>query len=1435
MIDNTGPAVGPIVAIGASAGGLEAISRLFDLMPDHSGMAFIVVQHLDPTHKSMMVELLAGHTKMPVAVAAEGAQLDANHVYVIPPGRYLSVRAGLLHLSAPDAPHGSRMPFDYLLRSLAKDCGSRAVAVILSGTGGDGSAALGALREAGGGIIAQCPVEAEYAGMPQSAIATGLVDRIVPLTQMPAALDAVVAHMPTLHDRVVASDRLAADFAEILAVIKASTGHDFRAYKPGTIGRRITRRMGLLDLQAANPAEYLDLLRRDPAECSLLAQDLLINVTSFFRDPGVFESLEQTVLPDMLERLGPDLPLRVWVAGCSTGEEVYSLAMICCDAIIASKRAIRLQIFASDLDGDAVAIARDGHYGPGISSAVPHDRLARYFMPDPHGYRVSSGLRDHVVFTVQDVLSDPPFSRIDLVSCRNLLIYLNNEAQAKAIGLFHFALKDGGILLLGAAETIGQTEGRFEPLPRAECCFRHLGTSRPAVPADLFTLPPVVPAPRPERPPAPLPRQSSLAEICSKAVLAYHAPASVLINRRHECLYSMGRTERYLRIPPGYASLDLLTMAPPRLRSRLRQAIAQAGRAEPHIDGGRASMVRGDATIWFRIDVQWLDNTADDLLLISFIEQAAPDQQASESPTQSARIAELERELEAAHAEMETAIETRRNLEQNQMTINEEVRSANEEFQSTNEELLTSKEELQSLNEELTALNSQLQQTLERERLGSDDLHNVLYSTNVGTMFLDSGMKIRFFTPAISPLFAVIPGDIGRPIEDLRPIADDPDLIGDVRRVLAEGSSIDRDVRTPQGNWYLRRIFPYRAHNTRIDGVVITFSDVTEVRATTAALEAAKREAERANSAKSRFLAAASHDLRQPMQSLTLLTGLLEHAVENTRATDLLHRFSTTLRTMSDMLDGLLNINQIEAGVIKPNLSAFALNTAFDRLRSEFATLAQPLNLSLRIVPGSVQVFSDPRLLEQMLRNLLGNAIKYTPQGRVLMGARRHGDVVRIEVWDTGIGIHPDQLQAIFEEFHQVDTASYESSSGLGLGLSIVRRLGLLLGYPVDVRSVPGRGSTFTITVPGAAVAALPAPALAAEPRGAPAAGHGCVLIVDDDPEVLDLLKQVLSPAGYAVYGAHDAADAIRLVTDQAIRPDVVLTDYNLPGGVNGLDLLGRLRALLGESLPAIVLTGDISTASITRISAGMCVRLAKPVDPRILIDAIAQLRTQQPERDPASGRAPTASHLAGTNAPPMPLLHIVDDDAAIRDAMHDVLEAHGVQVADHANAEAFLAAYQPGGESCLLLDAHMPGMSGLDLLRTLRARHDNLPVILITGSGDIGLAVAAMRAGASNFLEKPVAHADIIACVDQALSQSRDTHENDTLRAEAVARMASLTPRQREVLRRVLAGEPSKNIAIDLDISQRTVENHRSEIMHKMKVRSIPDLVKLVIGSELQ
>ncbi|MGD9710562.1 MAG: chemotaxis protein CheB [Thermomicrobiales bacterium] len=1418
------PAAVPIVAIGASAGGLEAASRLIDGLPATSGLTFILVQHLDPTHKSLMVDLLAEHTTMKVVEATDGSSLKPNQINVIPPGRYLSVRSGVIHLSPPQALHGARLPFDFLLSSLAENCGDRTVCVVLSGTGADGSRGIAALKSAGGYVIAQKPEEAEYDGMPRSAIATGLVDQILLLQKIPQALidrGMQIASVPVSTD--TAGPPAPEGLDAIILFLKEKTSHDFRQYKPGTLERRIERRMALLALPRGNLAAYLDLLRKDPSERDLLAKDLLINVTSFFRDPKVFEALAATIVPDIVSNLPAHQPLRIWVAGCSTGEEAYSIAMICREAIEASGREIRLQVFASDVDPDAIATAREGFYPLDIATGITADRLARHFVKDEAGYRVVTTLRGDVVFTVQDLLTDPPFSRIDLLSCRNLLIYLNPEAQAKVISLFHFALREGGILVLGSSETVGAAEDRFEVVAKAERFYRHIARSRIGDTGFPLSFGDALPLLGKANGTLSVTRQSTLADICRKAVIASHGPAAVLINRKRQCLYSTGPTERYLRIAPGYATLDILAMATPALRTKLRLAIDKISKTTPRVDGGRTRLTHDGATIWFRIDVQSVVGDHEDLLLVCFVEE--PSEKAGAPSTHgrsdASRVTELERELEATQAELQTSILNQETSSQEQKAINEEALSVNEEFQSTNEELLTSKEELQSLNEELTALNSQLQETLERQRLTSDDLQNVLYSTNVGTLFLDMDLKIRFYTPAIKTLFSLIAGDIGRPIADLKPIADDDDLLSDAHKVLADEAPIEREISAPEDAWFLRRIFPYRAHDNRVEGVVITFADITDRKLAAKALEAAKLEADRANLAKSRFLAAASHDLRQPLQSLTLLQDLLTQSVEGEKPQKLLARQEQTLSAMSGMLNALLDINQIEAGVVDAKPITFPIADMLDRLRDEFSYLAQSRSLSLQIVPSSAIIKSDPRLLEQMIRNLLGNAIKYTKRGKVLLGCRRCGDTLRIEVWDTGIGIAEDELHAIFDEFHQIDNPARERRRGLGLGLSIVQRLGHLLGHRVDVRSVPGKGSIFTITVASPVCDPLSQPVETHEASSTdePVRNRYKIVVVEDDPDILALLEELLRGDGHIVKVACDAAAALKLVAAGAIRPEILLTDYNLPGGMDGLELLKELRARLSSGLPAIILTGDISSETLAKIAGEDCLQLNKPVKPKELVAAIKRLSAQPALQPPRRGQVVEGSST--------PVAYVIDDDPEIRASIRDVLEGDGRTVQTFASAEAFLESYHAGGEGCILIDAHLPGISGVALLDALRLRGDHLPAILITGDGDVGLAVEAMRTGACDFIEKPVGQAELLASIGRAIDQSHDIRLIDAKHESAAALVANLTTRQREIMDMVLAGHPSKNIAADLGISQRTVENHRAAIMHKMEARSLPELAR--------
>ncbi len=1415
----------PIVGIGASAGGLDALTKLVSALPDDAGMAYILVQHLDPTHKSLMAELLAKHTVMPVLQATESAAILGNHIYVIPAGSYLSINNDLLHLSVPTAPRGARKPVDFLFESMAKECGERAIAIILSGTGNDGTTGIKAVKASGGFVIAQDPAESEYDGMPQSAIADGAVDRVLKVAEIPAALAKYIQGLDvavTLPPPEVTADVL----PKIIALLRNNTAHDFTLYKMGTLQRRIERRMALASIPVTDMDRYLEVLEKDGAELNLLAADLLINVTSFFRDPNIFKSLTETIVPEIVRLHTEDRPLRIWIAGCSTGEETYSLAMIFAEAIEAAERTIKLCVFASDVDPDAVATAREGRYPDTIAADVSPERLARFFVKADHGYTIVPELRANVIFNVQDLLIDPPFSKLDMVSCRNLLIYLGPDAQAKVIALFHFALRQGGILLLGSSETVGQANGQFETVAKSQRIYRRIGKSRPG--ALLFSAAdgnsrPMLSSANQTQIPA---RQTALADLCRRLVLESYAPAAVLINRKYECLYSIGPTDRYLRVAPGYPTYDLLAMATPGLRTKLRTAIDKVSAKTPHVSaaGGRAK--HDGVALPFLIDIRLVRHDGEELLLVCFVDAAASSKTTGKGkePANTPQIADLEHELEAARADLSAAIHDLDTSGEEHRAVNEEALSVNEEYQSANEELLTSKEELQSLNEELTALNGQLQETLERQRTASNDLQNVLYSTDVATLFLDPDLKIRFFTPATKKLFNLIPGDVGRPLSDLHALSHDPTLADDARAVLRDGEAHDCEVEARGNTWFMRHILPYRTDDGGVEGVVITFVDITEKKNSHGALEAAKAEAEQANRAKSRFLAAASHDLRQPLQSLALLTGLLGKAVESKRGRSLIERLDQTLVTMSGMLNSMLDINQIEAGVVRVEPIDFVIGDLIERVRREFADQARTRKLELITVRSTRIIHSDPKIIEQMLRNLVANALKYTKRGKILIGCRQQGDVLKIEVWDTGIGIAKSELNSIFDEYHQIDNAARERSLGLGLGLSIVHRLGKLLGHKVGVRSLPRKGSVFSIDV---VLPKMPAPNAsgAAEKRkrknaettilSKPTTLTGNIMIVDDDPDLLDLLDQLLTEEGHKTVTALNAKKAMAIIAEKSAQPDVMLIDYNLPGGISGAQLAKNARKMLGRDVPAAILTGDISTTTLREVAEQGFIQLNKPVDLDVLSQTIQHMLAPKPVDSEAGAT-----------------IYIVDDDIDIRATLRELLEADCRNVEDFGDCESFLAAYRPAGEACLLLDAYLPGIDGIDLLRQLKNDGYHLPAIMITGNSAVPMAVEAMKVGAIDFLEKPVGYAELCVSIERALEVSRDETKLVEWQAEAERHIKELTPRQHQIMDLVLAGHPSKNIAADLHIAQRTVENHRALIMKKTGAKSIPALARLALAA---
>jgi two-component system, chemotaxis family, CheB/CheR fusion protein len=1421
----------PIVGIGASAGGLEACRKLVGAVPAGSGMALILIQHLDPTHESMMAELLAGSTPMTVRQASEGMPIERDHLYVIPPGTYLSVADGALHLSAPQERHGARLPFDFLLHSLAEERGARAICLILSGTGADGSLGSKAVREQGGLIIAQEPAQAAYDGMPQSAIRTGTVDLVLPAEKMPEAILAYCRGIDVAgeHRARLARDGPPEWLLEIIDLLREHTTHDFRLYKAGTLQRRTERRMAITGSDAAS---YLAILRESASERERLAKDFLINVTTFFRDPEVFDLLAQTIIPDLVRRHPADRPLRIWTAGCSTGEETYSLAMLFSEEIAASGRHLKLQVFASDVDSEAIASARDGLYSDAIEANVSAERLARFFTKEEGGYRVIPQLRSTAVFTVQDLLTDPPFSRLDLVSCRNLLIYLLPESQDRLLRLFHFALCEGGILLLGGAETVGEFGDRFEPIAKSERIYRHIGHIRPGE-LDFPSLKARSFAAR-----ARLQTNAQLSDACNAAerlLLQAYTPASVLINQRHECLYFFGSLDRYLHLASGEPSRDLLGLARKGLRHKLHAVIRKARheRATATVTG--AELASEDGTRRVSMTAHPVPGEAEEeLLLVTFMDEPERDRAASRAANgtdDGPRLAELELELDSTRKELQNVIRDLEISNEEQKGINEEAMSMNEEFQSTNEELMTSKEELQSLNEELTALNSQLEETLKSQRSTSNDLRNILDSSEVATLFLDSDLRIRFFTPAAKSLYRVIAGDIGRPLVDLTSLAMDSQLLGDAASVLKTLAPVDKEIRADTGRWYARRILPYRTQDNSIEGVVILFADITERKLAGEALERAKRQAEQANLGKSRFLAAASHDLRQPLQTLNLLQGVLARKLQGQDMAELMIRLDETLGAMSDLLDTLLDINQLEAGVVPVEMVSFSIGDLLATLQSDFSYHAESRGLGWHVVPSTVPVYSDPRLLEQIMRNLISNAVKYTRSGRVLLGCRRRGANLRLEVWDTGPGIPEAQRQAIFEEFHQLDNPGRDRNRGLGLGLAIAQRLADLLGHRLEVRSNVGRGSVFSVEIPLAVdqPARLLASAWPESGRLAEAGAPGTILLVEDDPELGKILKLLLDGEGHCTATAADGADALELVAQEGFVPDLVIADYNLPSRTSGPEVIAQLRMAVGRDFPAIILTGDISTETLREIAAYGHLHLHKPVRAAELTQHVRVLLAQ-----PRQPLGPTAD-VAGNEAvadESAATVFVVDDDRAIRAAMRDFLAGHGWNIEIFTDGEAFLAAYRPRPKACLIIDERIPGLSGIELLQRLRAEGHGLPAIMVTGHGDVRIAVQAMKAGAVDFLEKPVDRDELLASITRVLEEPHDGAARRDSRKIAVARLAGLSARERAIMDLVLAGQPSKNIAADLGISQRTVENHRAAIMKKTGAKSLPELIRLALAA---
>ena len=848
----------PILGLGASAGGLEALQQFFDAMPPDSGMAFLVVVHLDPDHVSILPELIQKHTAMKVEMAKDQAEVGPNRVYVAPPNKDLALLKGRMLLLDPESPRGHRLPIDFFFRQLAQEQCENAGCIIFSGTASDGSLGLQDIKGAGGLVMAQEPSSAKYGGMPSSAMATGMVDLVLPPGQMPEKLIYYFSHHHVLsisEKREAQKDGPSlAPLHKILVLLRHRVGHDFSWYKQNTIIRRIERRMNIQQIPKID--QYLRFVQSHPEELNVLFKDLLIGVTSFFRDSEAFELLKDKVIPKLLGQLEPQQPLRVWVPGCSTGEEVYSLVIIIKECLAEAGKDVPLQVFGSDIDKVAVDKARDGLFPANIAASVSPGRLRRFFSEELGFYRVNKELRDPVVFSVQDVMKDPPFSKLDLLCCRNLLIYLDSAAQKKLMPLFHYTLKPQGMLFLGSSESIGGFDDLFQVRDRKWKIYSRKSSSEARLLMIDFPTGPITREQgEGKAPQVPLaPGESDLAREAQKMVLAEFAPATVIVDQKGDIQYIHGHTGKFLEPAVGQPSQKILDMAREGLRLELAAALrrAQADGQVVLSPGIKVKVNGGHQYVDLTVKPMDKPKAMQGLLAVVLREAAEPPAgskgraRGGYSAEVEKRLAGMEQELLHTREKHNGAIEELVTSNEELKSLNEELQSTNEELQSTNEELEATKEEQQSLNEELATVNNELQAKIDELNLSQDDLKNLLASTEIATVFLGNDLTVKRFTSKATKLINLIPSDRGRPVQHLVTNLDYPDLLNDAQKVLDSLGAKESEVRTKDGDWYLMRILPYRTSANIIDGVVITFIEInrqkqaqTELRELNDALEKA--------------------------------------------------------------------------------------------------------------------------------------------------------------------------------------------------------------------------------------------------------------------------------------------------------------------------------------------------------------------------------------------------------------------------------------------------------------------------------------------------------------------------------------------------------------------------------------------------------------------
>jgi two-component system CheB/CheR fusion protein len=824
----------PIVGIGASAGGLEALEQFLRHVTENCGIAFIIIQHLDPTHKGIMPELLQRVTGMDVFQVKDRMKVNPNCVYVIPPNKDMSILHGVLHLFEPAAARGLRLPIDFFLHSLAEDRHESSIGIILSGMGSDGTLGLRTIKEKGGITLVQEPASAKFDSMPRSAINAGLADIVAPVEDLPGKIIDYLRHdIIIAKNEHLLEEKDQSALEKVIILLRAKTGNDFSLYKKNTVYRRIERRMSIHQIEKI--AVYVRYLQENPQEVDLLFNELLIGVTSFFRDSEVWEQVRDEAIPALLAAYPSGGCLRAWSTGCSTGEEAYSLAISFKEALEQVKPGghFSMQIFATDLDQDGINSARRAVYPAKIATEMTPERLNRYFVKDGNNYRVCKEIREMVTFATQNVIMDAPFTKLDILICRNLLIYLTPELQNKLMPLFHYSLNPGGVLFLGSAESISTFTDLFASLSIKSRLFRKresLLHAEPVVfPASFIPLRPGVPKELPMMKPA-----INLQSLADQLLLQHFSPSAVLTNNKGDIIYISGRTGKYLEPAAGKANWNIFAMAREALRLDLGSAFQKALREKGAVTVKGLKSMTGNATQTVDITVQAIaePEALRGMVMIVFTDVTSPlekqaDGRSRLTPPGNAAIIELEQELLKSREDLQTTREEMQSSQEELTSTNEELQSTNEELQSTNEELTTSREEMQSLNEELQSVNAEQQSKMDEFSRVNDDMRNLLNSTEIVTIFLDNRLHVRRFTTGADKLFKLIPSDVGRPLSDIVTDLLYPGMAEESREVLRTLAFSENQITATDGRWFSVRIMPYRTTEDVISGVVITFANIT--------------------------------------------------------------------------------------------------------------------------------------------------------------------------------------------------------------------------------------------------------------------------------------------------------------------------------------------------------------------------------------------------------------------------------------------------------------------------------------------------------------------------------------------------------------------------------------------------------------------------------